>query len=313
VAYALDRYGEHAAAGRFHAWAARVVLGRAGVVQRALAKASAGEILRQEDVLHTRYTLQGEDGTQEEWANFQLDGFGTWLWALNEHRKAGNPLPPEWLEAARLVALYLAGLWRLPNYDLWEEFPDAIHPHTLAAIYGGLAAYRELAPHSAGLPLEEIRTFITDRFIFDGHFVKFPGSPAVDASLLSLALPYGVVALEDDRMAATVDEIKRSLRHGGGVHRYAADSYYGGGEWVLLAAWLGWFSARRGAPGDRQCALDLLAWIEAQAGPDGSLPEQVPATLNAPAYYETWVRRWGPIASPLLWSHANYLILKAEL
>jgi len=25
------------------------------------------------------------------------------------------------------------------------------------------------------------------------------------------------------------------------MHRYADDTYYGGGEWVLLATWLGWY------------------------------------------------------------------------
>jgi len=40
-----------------------------------------------------------------------------------------------------------------------------------------------------------------------------------------------------------------------------------------------------------------------------NLPEQVAENLNAPSYYPTWVERWGEIASPLLWSHAKYIIL----
>jgi hypothetical protein len=27
------------------------------------------------------------------------------------------------------------------------------------------------------------------------------------------------------------------------VRRYLGDSYYGGGNWILLTAWLGWYRA----------------------------------------------------------------------
>jgi hypothetical protein len=44
----------------------------------------------------------------------------------------------------------------------------------------------------------------------------------------------------------------------------------------------------------------------------GQLPEQVPANLNDPSYLRPWQARWGAIASPLLWSHAKYLIAAAQ-
>jgi len=180
--------------------------------------------------------------------------------------------------------------------------------------------------------LSAIRDYIEAHFVYDGHFVKFEGQPAVDASLLGLAVPYGVVAPNDPRLCATVAEIERSLCNGGtsgahtsGVRRYAADTYYGGGEWILLAAWLGWYYAvangepEASGPAPKGCFAkarptqkisEILAWIEAQADAEGNLPEQVPDNLNDPAYYPLWVARWGPIANPLLWSHAKYIILK---
>jgi GH15 family glucan-1,4-alpha-glucosidase len=94
---------------------------------------------------------------------------------------------------------------------------------------------------------------------------------------------------------------------GGGVHRYPTDTYYGGGEWVLLAGWLGWAQLEVGRPAR---AAELRAWIEAQAGPDGSLPEQVAASLIEPSHLAGWQQRWGPAASPLMWSHAMYIILR---
>jgi GH15 family glucan-1,4-alpha-glucosidase len=108
-------------------------------------------------------------------------------------------------------------------------------------------------------------------------------------------------------MQATVARIEADLRRkSGGLHRYAWDSYYGGGEWLLLAAWLGWYYSQTG---QRARAQELLGWVEAQADADGNLPEQTTAYLIAPDYYAQWVERRGPIANPLLWSHAMYLIL----
>jgi hypothetical protein len=51
------------------------------------------------------------------------------------------------------------------------------------------------------------------------------------------------------------------------------------------------------------------SWIEECAGIDMYLPELIAENLNVTSYYPVWVKRWGEIASPLLWAHANYVIL----
>lgn len=101
-----------------------------------------------------------------------------------------------------------------------------------------------------------------------------------------------------------------------GLHHYRADSQYGGGEWVLLTAWLGWHAARRGEWDKAAPRLRLgvhakaaLRWVEAQADAAGQFPEQVPENLNDASHHAPWRERWGEIARPLLWSHAKYLIL----
>src|SRR6185369_15376388 len=104
----------------------------------------------------------------------------------------------------------------------------------------------------------------------------------------------------------------------GGLHRYAEDSYYGGGAWVLLTAWLGWYYIELANQ-----RPDLLAslepkiqtcqhWIEKHVTSNDWLPEQVAQKLNMPSYYPQWVERWGEIASPLLWSHAKYIIFSSK-
>jgi GH15 family glucan-1,4-alpha-glucosidase len=295
IAYAMDVVGRHASARSFYQWGADVINGRAGVVGRALQKVQQGRALGEGDYLHTRYTLDGAEGNDEEWPNFQLDGIGTWLWGMQEHLATSNlELPADWARAARLAARYLSGLWPLPNYDLWEEFGDHVHPYTLSAIYAGLRAYAALSSKGAFLQTAgEVRATVLQEAVVDGHFVKYLGSDAVDASLLGLAVPYGLVSPGDERMKATVACIEARLRPAeGGVHRYAGDTYYGGGPWVLLAAWLGWYYALRG---DRSAARAQLQWIESQGDVEGNLPEQVAEPLLAPKYYEEWVDRRGPV------------------
>lgn len=317
IAYAMDLAGQYQSADRFHGWVAERVNARQDLVRTSLMKARSGEKLSEAETLHTRYRLDGTDGEPGNWPNFQLDGFGTWLWALNEHHKRSSQthFPPEFLQAAELVADYLSELWSLPCYDCWEEFPDNVHPHTLAAIYGGLQAHSELTGRNHQAVTEVIRKQLLEGSESFGHFVKFPGSAAVDASLLGLAVPYHVVPVDDLIMLRTIEQIEATILCDGGLHRYANDSYFGGGAWTLLTAWLGWYygelAAKRPdlASGLQPKIQACQSWIESHAGNDLHLPEQVAENLNVPSYYPIWVKRWGEIASPLLWSHAKYIIL----
>ena len=311
IAYGMDLAGQPESAARFHAWAARAILARRELVTGAVQHARLGLPLGPGDILHTRYTLDGRDGTREEWPNFQLDGFGTWIWAVCQHAVlTGQPLPADWLEAAGLAADYLASLWQRPCYDCWEEFPEQVHTYTLGSIYGGLQALGSLTGGEHKKTAQAIREFTLARAVSAGRFVKALGRMDVDGSLIGLSIPYGLVGPDDRRMKATIAEIERTLRQGGGVRRYATDTYYGGGEWVQLTAWLGWYYA---ACGQADRAAALLEWVEAHADRGGALPEQVPDHLIDPPYYDIWRQRWGEIATPLLWSHAKYLILRHAL
>ncbi|MGH2534378.1 MAG: glycoside hydrolase family 15 protein [Thermomicrobiales bacterium] len=310
IAYAMDLVGERASARRFYDWALGTVAARAEQTKQAIAAAAHGAP-PSELLLHTRYTLDGSVG-EEEWPNFQLDGFGTLLWGASEHLAIGNgALPDAWRGPVELVARYLTALWRHPCYDCWEEFGDRIHTSTLAALYGGLCAASRLldddAPKQAA---EAIRRFVLAECVADGRLCKSVGNAAVDANLVHVATPYRLLTPDDPIMRGTVDRIEADLRRDGGVRRYADDSYYGGGEWVLLTAYLGWHYVDRGEP---ERAAPLVAWIEGQADADGHLPEQVAVNLNHPHMLPVWNDQWGASACPLLWSHAAYLTLVEHL
>src|SRR5436190_20454512 len=62
IAYAMDLAGQHESAHLFHQWVAERVNERKDLVSIGLAKARAGEILTEAEILHTRYRLDGTDG-----------------------------------------------------------------------------------------------------------------------------------------------------------------------------------------------------------------------------------------------------------
>jgi isomaltose glucohydrolase len=128
--------------------------------------------------------------------------------------------------------------------------------------------------------------------------------------VLVCAVPFGLLEPGDPLLDATVRALENEGVAHGGVHRYPGDSYYGGGEWLLLAALLGSYFAAAGRTPEARAQLE---WVAAQATTEGDLPEQTAVHLLVPAGYESWLERWGPSPSPLLWSHAMYTTLSLEL
>lgn len=309
IAYAMDLVGEHESARKFHEWACQTILRYESKISRCIENAQRGITPAGRECFHCRFTLEGMEG-DDEWANHQLDGVGTWLWAMIQHLKISrtSAMPEPWQRAAGLVREYLTVLWPFPCFDCWEENGERIHTYTLAAIYGGLQAVADLrGDERARETAEEIRSFVLEKAVQEGHLVKFVGSPEIDANLLGVATPYRLLGVEEPLMRRTVARIEKELHSpGSGLHRYQRDTYYGGGEWILLTAWLGWYYVDAGQL-DR--ARAIKAWVETQATPQGDLPEQVSFNLNEPSYYPVWLERFGTIATPLLWSHAMYLIL----
>jgi GH15 family glucan-1,4-alpha-glucosidase len=309
TAHALLQAGYLKEAGQFHLWASRVVLGFREKMQQCIADAQAGRPIIASACLHSRFSADGEE-VPGNWGHHQLDGLGTWLWSLGEYwKKLHNPAGYEsCLQAAELTVEYLSALWLLPCSDCWEENETLKHTYTLGAITAGLRGYAEMSDDANVLrTAQQIQKYIFYACQMDGAFTKSIGLCGVDANLIGLCVPFEVVSWSDPVFQATLAKIENQLATPVGVHRYAEDTYYGGGEWVLLTAWLGWAYARAG---DLEKAKTICAWVEAQQDENGSLPEQIPHALFNPQEYEIWVKRWGPVATPLVWSHATYILLK---
>jgi len=311
-ALAMDAAGEHASSQAFHEWVAGVVDRQTGTIDGIVSRLNAGEPLEHIHMLPTRYTLDGDvEGEQDElWPNFQLDGYGTWLFAVERHFRDG--LPAALHGAVDAVARYLAASWWMPCYDYWEEYGDRRHTSTLAAIAAGLgAASRMLGNEDYG----SLSRRIVDELIDSGEpetgFAKGPDDRRVDASLLSLSTPFDLVDAQDPRMRATVDRIAAELSSpSGGIRRYLGDTFYGGNPWLMLTAWYGWHRLRSG---DVASARAAATWVEQRASADGLLAEQVLDEPQAAEFVAYWTSKWGPVADPLLWSHAKYILLMTDL
>ncbi len=312
TAYAMDVAGELDSALRFYRWVHQVVGRYERKVKVLLEKNKSGNLAGRNDYLHTRYSLDGFEGS-EEWVNKQFDGYATWLWGLTEHVKLSGDeyLIDDFSSSIGTTVTYLMKFWKEPCYDCWEEFPDKIHTNTLGSIAGSLKTINHFLKRDAITRcVSQVDTFINKKCVTKGRLAKFYNprtkrASGIDSNLLFLDYPFHTVDANDKVFRETVRAIAKKLVNGG-VHRYPQDSYYGGGEWIILTLWLArhYHEVKR-----REEAHKLLQWVESSADVNGELPEQVPHNLNKPKFYRRWVEKWGPIAKPLLWSHAMYIIV----
>lgn len=274
VADAMSQAGNVASAEAFFAWGARIVVARR-------------EMILQNKRLDARYTYEGEE-VPGEWGTYQLDGFGLFLWALKRHEQRHGVSLKAYAEAIELAQEYLIRHYQDDCFDWWEE-REGRHATTLACIYAGLHAFDHLEAGNvkALINLADERT---------------------DASLLALPL---LGAVTKEAFQPVLKRIERELRESdGGVQRYAGDTYYGGGEWPVLAAMLGLYYADLGRMDD---ARNQLAWCEAQRSENGWLPEQTDDRVLHSEAYEAWVSKQGESAVPLLWSHAMVVALRIRV
>ncbi len=313
IADGMSAYGEVESAGRFHDWCSGILVDRRDQIARIVAAAAAGTPVPDAEMLPTRFTLAGDEG-DDDWWDFQLDGYGTWAWAVVEHVRRHTLSIEPWREALELASDYLMSSWQRPCFDWWEERTEEVHVSTLGCISAGLrAAAEHLDSDRATRALAvvtEIDALVRQRGVVDGHLTKWLGSVEVDASLLCLVAPLNVFPVSDAIGAATIARIDEQLNFDGGVHRYLADTFFGGGQWPLLSCMLG---LALSASGDRDRALDQLRFAASTVTELGEMPEQVGNHLLFPDREQEWIDRWGTVATPLLWSHGMYLRLASEL
>lgn len=315
IADGMSAAGARESAERFFSWCSRVITEHRDQIAEIASAREAGADLPDSQMLPTRFRFDGQPGT-DDWWDFQLDGYGTWLWALHAHSKRYGAPPPNMADAVALTVDYLTATWDRPCYDWWEEFTEHRHVSTLGCVGAGLeaaVAMEVLDPNRterATSAAQSIRELINSEGIADGHLTKWLGSTAVDASLLSLIAPIGYIPADSDLAAATLAKVEKDLAVNLGVHRYLGDTFFGGGQWPLLSCFAGLAHYARG---DQVAAHRYLDWAASHVTDELFLPEQVSDHLLDPSREQEWIDKWGPVATPLLWAHAMYLRLSAEV
>jgi GH15 family glucan-1,4-alpha-glucosidase len=315
IADAVSAAGAVSSATAFHDWSARFLTGRRARVAELVAAVGHGAEPPASGILPARLLLDGTPAN-DDWSDFQVDGYGSWLWALAEHVRRHDLDPVRWASAIEVTVDYLVAVGDRPCYDWWEESPGSRHVSTLGCVCAGLIAAVGLGTLDLGrrrrAEVAAARLFaaIVGDAAHRGHLGKVIGQPGIDASALALIAPMQVMPVTSRFAFATIEQVEKQLVAGGGTHRYAADRYYGGGQWPLLTGFLG---LAADAVGRHALAGGCLDWIADVARDDGYLPEQVDGHLLNPDGLPEWTERWGPSADPLLWSSAMYLRLAVQI
>jgi len=202
------------------------------------------------------------------------------------------------------------------TYDLWEErtcFTD-LHEnftYSLGSCIKGLQCANELIPDSKWLQVaQEMKSLLDEHFL--DFFVRSYGDlpdKRIDASVLGLVYPFGIYDPNDDRIIASIMEVEEKLSIYGGIHRYEHDEYdgwmldgehrkKGAGAWPLLNFWLSIYFRRAGKI-DK--ANYYYQWVLDRIKEDNYIPEQ---------FFDNDIQ---VSVSPLLWSHAMFIIASEEL
>ena len=159
------------------------------------------------------------------------------------------PFPSELLDSAARVARYVGALALTHCFDVWEE-----HGERSSRLDAGLCVTAVCTAAARMLGMEELarprRRGPAGRARGQRRGLAASSSrassDAVDASLLWLATPFGLVDADDPHFVDTVRVIEEQLTFEGGLRRYPTDTYYGSGAWPVLTASLGWHYAVAG-------------------------------------------------------------------
>jgi hypothetical protein len=204
-----------------------------------------------------------------------------------------------------------------PSHDLWEE-RMGIHAYSLAAVVSSFRAGAALAAELGESEAEEhyanwasnMDAILHEKFIPPGGPIKRSfvvnsfdyqrgggyWDEAVDASVLGLIHPFGILSVQDEAAQKLIHSVRARLwsRPVGGVLRYEGDTYRGGNPWVLTTLWLASVELMAGNFAE---ARECFSWVMAKNTPLGMMPEQV--------HRETGLPYW---VIPLGWSHAMFLL-----
>ncbi|MDX6562553.1 MAG: hypothetical protein QOD65_2367, partial [Gaiellales bacterium] len=212
----------------------------------------------------------------------QLDVFGPIVELAYEVAVAGGNLTEAHHLLVEQIVDAVARRWNQPDHGIWEvRRPPRHHVHSRAMCW--LAVDRALQlSRLTGRPAHSSWSALADRIAAEvlergwkpevRSFTAAYDGVDLDAAALQLGL-CGLLPVDDERFAATVEAVELRLREGPTVYRYRSDDGLPGSEggFHLCALWLAQAYALVGRQSDAQALFDQVLEL---AGPTGLLSEQ---------------------------------------
>lgn len=214
-----------------------------------------------------------------------------------------------------------------PTYDLWEEH-YGISTFGCATVYGALRAATNFSSLLGKHDLAERYTNRADKlkhaiekYLYNdeaGMFyklLKVENDSLIPDATLDMSAPagmylYGVFPVEDPRIRKSIETLEKELvleHEPEGVPRYVGDMYFtqpgdSANPWIVTTMWLArYYIARASSEKELEPVRAWFRWTVEHALPSGVLPEQINPRTGAPVG-----------ATPLTWSHAEYVITIIE-
>ncbi len=233
-------------------------------------------------------------------------------------------------KASDFMVSYLDEKTGLPkgSYDLWEQ-DYGISTYTASCVYGALIASSKISKilgkseneKKYFQAAERIKSGIL-KYLFDENekfFYKLIDTTSqkptikktVDFSSIYGIFKFGVLDISDTKFNSALGiTLERLLvkTEVGGYARYEGDVYhfkggnYPGNPWIITAMWLAQSHILKAkSEADLDVVKDLLNWVCKFKGKSGTLPEQLDPYSGGHLS-----------ASPLVWSHAEYVTTVLE-
>ncbi len=230
--------------------------------------------------------------------------------------------------AAKFMSEYVESLTGLPqaSYDLWEE-KYGTSTYTTASVYAALSAASRFAmilgkeddSRTYQAIAERMKSAISSVLFDDslGMFVKhvtheedgeLTFDRTIDISSFYGVILYEVFDIDDPKIIKAAKSISQTLQvHASsmGYVRYQNDAYYrmqdadSPNPWVITTLWMAHYQIKKAVKlTDLKEPLKLLEWTCSHASPGGVLAEQMHP--NTREHLST---------SPLIWSHAEYVLV----
>jgi GH15 family glucan-1,4-alpha-glucosidase len=215
-------------------------------------------------------------------AQLQLGSYGDLFDMVARYVADGGTLPPEIAQRLSAVADHLTRIWRADDAGIWE-LPDT-RPYTQSKLASWVALDRAVRLARAGILdarrahawqacADAIRRFVHERCWSParGAYARDAASDALDCGLL-LAARASFLLDEPERLAATLDVLRRELGAGGPLLYRASGMHEVEGAFLACSFWMVECLARTGRAEEAAEAMDALV---ALPGPTGLLSEEV--------------------------------------